>query len=51
MARVELVYPKIPGSAKAPLENCIAFEKYDDIQKGDLIECFDVVEVARKLES
>ena len=29
MARVSLAYPKIPGSAAAPLERCVAFEKYD----------------------
>ena len=29
MARVPLAYPKIPGSSAAPLEPCIAFEKYD----------------------
>jgi translation initiation factor IF-2 len=35
---------------RAGTECGMAFENYDDIQKGDLIECFDVVEVARKLE-
>ena len=29
----------------------MAFENYDDLQKGDQIECFEVVEVARKLEA
>jgi hypothetical protein len=29
MARVQLAYPKIPGSKDSPLEKCIAFEKYD----------------------
>ena len=29
MTRVKLAYPKIPGSKDSPLENCIAFEKYD----------------------
>lgn len=29
MARTKLVYPKMPGSDAAPLERCIAFEKYD----------------------
>ncbi|ERN41089.1 hypothetical protein KR51_00023490 [Rubidibacter lacunae KORDI 51-2] len=29
MARVKLAYPKIPGSSQAPLDRCIAFEKYD----------------------
>lgn len=29
MPRTPLVYPKIPGSAAAPLARCIAFEKYD----------------------
>lgn len=29
MARATLAYPKIPGSSAAPLERCIAFEKYD----------------------
>lgn len=29
MARTELVYPKIPGSGAAPLERCVAFDKYD----------------------
>jgi hypothetical protein len=24
-----LYYPKIPGSRHAPLERCLAFEKYD----------------------
>ncbi len=27
----------------------MSFENYDDIQVGDMIECFDVVEVARQL--
>ena len=29
MARMNLVYPKMPGSGEAPLGNCYAFEKYD----------------------
>ncbi|MBW4615918.1 MAG: hypothetical protein KME21_22080 [Desmonostoc vinosum HA7617-LM4] len=29
MARVQLVYPKIPDSKNCPWERCIAFEKYD----------------------
>lgn len=29
MASTSLLYPKIPGSADAPLARCIAFEKYD----------------------
>ena len=29
MARVKLAYPKMRGSRGAPLERCIAFEKYD----------------------
>ena len=29
MARISLAYPKIPGSSAAPLERCVAFEKYD----------------------
>ena len=29
MVRTELVYPKMPGSGAAPLERCIAFNKYD----------------------
>ncbi|MFK7765868.1 MAG: RNA ligase family protein [Mariniblastus sp.] len=29
MAKLNLVYPKMPGSGSAPLENCIAFDKYD----------------------
>ena len=29
MARIQLSHPKIPGSAAAPLEQCVAFEKYD----------------------
>lgn len=29
MTRIPLAYPKIPGSASAPLDRCIAFEKYD----------------------
>jgi hypothetical protein len=29
MARVQLVYPKIPGSKNCPDGRCIAFEKYD----------------------
>ena len=29
MARVKLSYPRIPGSSAAPLERCVAFEKYD----------------------
>ncbi|NMG06674.1 RNA ligase family protein [Brasilonema sp. UFV-L1] len=29
MARIQLVYPKIPGSKNCPSGRCIAFEKYD----------------------
>jgi len=29
MPRIKLAYPKIPDSRDAPLEKCIAFEKYD----------------------
>lgn len=29
MARVKLAYPKIPDSKNCPLNQCIAFEKYD----------------------
>lgn len=29
MAKVGLVYPKIPDSKNSPLKSCIAFEKYD----------------------
>lgn len=29
MPRIKLAYPKIPDSRAAPLEKCIAFEKYD----------------------
>jgi RNA ligase len=29
MAKVNLVYPKMPGSKDSPLEKCVAFEKYD----------------------
>ncbi len=29
MARISLVYPKMPNSSAARLERCIAFEKYD----------------------
>jgi len=29
----------------------IALEKYNDIQVGDVIECFEVQEVARKLDA
>jgi len=28
----------------------MSFANYDDIKQGDIIECFDVIEVARKLE-
>ncbi|MBR9825076.1 MAG: translation initiation factor IF-2 [Alphaproteobacteria bacterium] len=35
---------------RAGTECGMAFENYDDIQKGDQIECFEVVEIARKLE-
>jgi len=29
VARIDLAYPKIRGSGQAPLDHCIAFEKYD----------------------
>jgi hypothetical protein len=29
MTRIQLVYPKMPGSKNSPHEKCIAFEKYD----------------------
>jgi len=28
----------------------MSFANYDDIKEGDVIECFDVIEVARQLE-
>ncbi|HRQ60669.1 MAG TPA: translation initiation factor IF-2, partial [Alphaproteobacteria bacterium] len=28
----------------------MAFENYEDIRAGDIIECYDVIEVARKVE-
>lgn len=34
---------------KSGFECGMAFEKYDDIKAGDVIECFDVEEVAREL--
>jgi hypothetical protein len=27
----------------------MAFEKYDDIKQGDMIECFDIIEEARSV--
>ncbi|WP_300542774.1 translation initiation factor IF-2 [Maricaulis sp.] len=36
---------------RAGTECGMAFENYDDLQKGDQIECFEVVEVARKLDA
>jgi len=35
---------------KSGTECGMAFENYDDLQKGDQIECFEVVEIARKLD-
>ena len=29
MARIQLAYPKIPGSKNCPFDRCVAFEKYD----------------------
>ena len=34
---------------KDGMECGMAFENYSDIQKGDVIECFEVTEVARSL--
>ncbi len=34
---------------RAGTECGMAFENYEDLQKGDLIECFEVEEVERKL--
>ena len=36
---------------KSGTECGMAFERYEDLQKGDQIECFEVIEVARKLEA
>ena len=36
---------------KSGFECGMAFENYDDIQANDMIECFEVVEVARKLDA
>jgi translation initiation factor IF-2 len=36
---------------KSGMECGMAFERYEDLQKGDQIECFEVIEVARKLEA
>ena len=38
------------SEVKSGTECGMAFERYEDIQPGDMIECFEVVEVARKLE-
>ena len=38
------------SEVKSGTECGMAFEHYEDIQPGDQIECFQVVEVARKLE-
>ena len=35
---------------KEGMECGMAFENYDGIQEGDIIECFDVKEEARTLE-
>lgn len=35
---------------KENMECGMAFEKYDDIQEGDIIECFEIVEEARTLD-
>jgi len=37
------------AEVKSGTECGMAFENYDDLQKGDLIECFEVEEVERKL--
>ena len=29
----------------------MAFENYDDIRQGDMIECFEILEVARTVEA
>jgi translation initiation factor IF-2 len=34
---------------KEGMECGMAFEKYDDIKQGDMIECFDVIEEARSV--
>src|SRR5690606_29309258 len=34
---------------KQGMECGMSFENYNDIQEGDVIECFDVIEVARQL--
>jgi translation initiation factor IF-2 len=34
---------------KEGFECGMAFENYDNIQKGDVIECFEMEEVARQL--
>ena len=36
---------------KAGTECGMGFIEYQDIQKGDKIECFEIIEVPRKLES
>ncbi|RKQ96813.1 translation initiation factor IF-2 [Maricaulis maris] len=36
---------------RAGTECGMAFERYEDLRKGDQIECFEVIEVARKLEA
>ncbi|MHA6287819.1 translation initiation factor IF-2 [Maricaulis sp. CAU 1757] len=39
------------SEVKSGMECGMAFERYEDLQKGDQIECFEVIEVARKLEA
>ncbi|WP_323760716.1 translation initiation factor IF-2 [Maricaulis sp.] len=39
------------SDVRAGTECGMAFEKYEDLRKGDQIECFEVIEVARKLEA
>ena len=36
---------------KEGMECGMSFANYDDLKEGDVIECFDVIEVARKLEA
>ena len=35
---------------KEGMECGMSFSNYDDLKEGDVIECFDVIEVARQLE-
>jgi len=50
MEKLSLVKKDEVKEVRESMECGMAFENYSDIQEGDMIECFELTEVARTLD-